>query len=85
MTSPSAPRGPKVSVVVPTLARPAALVRALDQYLATLRTYREQIAAHDPHLNELFVRAQESRQQWQVAHDSEKKQISSPADGVIHV
>lgn len=62
-----------------------ALVRALDQYLATLHTYREQIAGHDPHLNELFVRAQESRLQWQAAHDSEKKQISSPADGVIRV
>lgn len=48
-----------------------ALVRALDDYIATLRTFRERIAAHDPHLNELFARSQELRQQWQVTQDVE--------------
>ena len=46
------------------------LVRALDDYLATLHTLREHIAARDPHLNELFARSRESRQQWQAAQDS---------------
>jgi prephenate dehydrogenase len=41
----------------------------LDEYIASLQTFREAIAAHDPHLNELFARAQEQRQQWQMTHD----------------
>jgi prephenate dehydrogenase len=53
------------------LTNSEALVRALDDYMATLRTFRERIAQHDPHLNELFARSQESRQQWQAARDSE--------------
>ncbi len=52
------------------LTNSEAVVRALDDYIATLRTFREQIAAHDPRLNELFARAQESRQQWQATHDT---------------
>lgn len=48
-----------------------ALLRSLDQYLATLHTFREQIAEQNPRLNELFARSQEARQQWQAAHDIE--------------
>ena len=47
------------------------LVHALDSYLTTLQTFRAQIAARDPDLNELFARAQEARQQWQAAHESD--------------
>ncbi len=49
-----------------------ALVRALDDYLATLHMLREHIAAADPHLNELFARSQEARQQWQATQDTEE-------------
>lgn len=48
-----------------------ALIRALDDYLATLHTFRAYIATRDPHLEDLFVRAQQLRQQWQSAHDPE--------------
>jgi prephenate dehydrogenase len=48
------------------LTNSEALVRVLDEYVASLQTFREAIAAHDPHLNELFARAQEQRQQWQM-------------------
>ena len=53
------------------LTNSEAVVRALDEYIATLRIFREQIAARDPRLNELFSHAQELRQQWQAAHDTE--------------
>jgi prephenate dehydrogenase len=49
-----------------------ALVRALDDYLATLHMLREHIAASDPHLNELFARSQEARQQWQTTYASDE-------------
>lgn len=48
-----------------------ALVRALDDYLATLHTLREHVAARDPHLNELFASSQEARQHWQATQDTE--------------
>jgi prephenate dehydrogenase len=51
------------------LTNSESLVRVLDEYIASLQTFREAIAAHDPHLNELFARAQEQRQQWQMTHD----------------
>lgn len=51
------------------LTNSEALVRALDEYIASLRAFREGVAAHDPHLNELFAHVQEQRQQWQMAHD----------------
>ncbi len=51
------------------LTNSESLVRALDEYIACLQTFREGIAAHDSQLNELFARVQEQRQQWQVAHD----------------
>jgi prephenate dehydrogenase len=47
-----------------------ALVRALDEYIATLRLYREQIARHDVHINELFASAQQARQKWQAEYDA---------------
>ena len=53
------------------LTNSEAVVRALDDYMNTLRTFREQVAARDPHLNELFARAQELRQQWQATHEAE--------------
>lgn len=53
------------------LTNSESLVRALDDYVATLHTFREAIARRDPHLNELFARSQELRQQWQIAHESE--------------
>lgn len=49
-----------------------ALVRTLDDYLTTLHTLREHIAARDPHLNELFASSQEARQHWQATQDTEK-------------
>lgn len=51
------------------LTNSESLVRVLDEYIASLQTFREAIAAHDPHLNELFASAQEQRQQWQMTHD----------------
>jgi prephenate dehydrogenase len=48
-----------------------ALVQALDEYIATLRVYREHIAVHDTNINELFARAQQTRQQWQAEYDTE--------------
>jgi len=48
-----------------------ALLRSLDDYLAMLHTFRDYIAARNPHLEELFVRSQQSRQQWQTTHESE--------------
>ncbi len=53
------------------LTNSEAVVRALDDYMASLRTFREQIATRDPRLNELFAHAQELRQQWQAEHDTE--------------
>lgn len=50
-----------------------ALLRALDSYLASLRAFREQIAARDPHLNELFAHTQQVRQAWQAAHETTLK------------
>lgn len=49
------------------------LVRVLDEYIIALQAFRTGIAAHDPHLNELFARAQEQRQQWQATHDSDTR------------
>ena len=47
------------------LTNSEALVRSLDDYLATLRAFRERIATRDPHLQELFARSQDLRQKWQ--------------------
>lgn len=48
-----------------------ALIRSLDDYLAMLHTFRDYIATRDPHMEELFVRSQQSRQQWQSTYESE--------------
>jgi prephenate dehydrogenase len=48
-----------------------ALVRALDDYLAILHSFRERIAERDPHLNEIFARAQEARQRWQATQEND--------------
>jgi prephenate dehydrogenase len=45
------------------------IVQSLDEYMATLQAYREAIASGDTRLYELFVRAQEARQEWQAAFD----------------
>jgi prephenate dehydrogenase len=45
------------------------LVRVLDEYVASLQAFRAGIVAHDPHLNELFARVQEQRQQWQMGYE----------------
>ena len=47
------------------------LIRTLDEYMVTLRTIREYIASRDPRLEDLFVHAQQARQQWQ-ANQSEE-------------
>ena len=47
-----------------------AVLRALDEYLAALHLFREQIAARDPQLNELFARIQRLRQEWQAGQES---------------
>lgn len=49
------------------LTNSEALVRSLNEYLLALTRLRDRIAAHDPHLNEVFARAQELRLQWQAA------------------
>jgi prephenate dehydrogenase len=51
------------------LTNSEALTRSLDEYIATLTTFRNSVAARDPHLNDLFGRAQQLRQQWQLAQD----------------
>lgn len=48
-----------------------AVVRALDDYLTILHAFREHIAERDPHLNELFARAQEARQHWQTTQEKD--------------
>lgn len=53
------------------LTNSEALVRSLDEYIAMLQVYREQIADHDMHLNQLFAKAQQARQRWQAEHEAE--------------
>lgn len=47
-----------------------ALLRWLDEYSATLRTLRQQIAARDRNLAEEFAKVQQLRLDWQAAHDN---------------
>jgi prephenate dehydrogenase len=47
-----------------------AVVRALDEYLAQLRLFRDYIEAYNPKLEELFMRSQQQRQQWQATQES---------------
>lgn len=47
------------------LTNSEALTRWLNEYIATLTTLRDRIAAHDKNLDETFARAQQLRLQWQ--------------------
>ncbi|MGB8343455.1 MAG: prephenate dehydrogenase [Ktedonobacteraceae bacterium] len=47
-----------------------ALLRWLDDYIATLSTFRQHIAARDRNLAEEFAKVQQLRIEWQTAHDS---------------
>lgn len=47
------------------LSNSEALTRWLDDYIATLHTLRDRIAAHDKDLNETFTNARQLRLQWQ--------------------
>ena len=47
-----------------------ALLRWLDDYIATLSTVRQHIAARDRNLAEEFAKVQQLRIEWQTAHDS---------------
>ncbi len=51
------------------LTNAEALTRWLDEYIRTLSSLRERIAAHDRSLDETFARAQQLRQQWQAVHN----------------
>lgn len=48
-----------------------ALLHSLDEYLAILHTFRDYIATRNPHMEDFFVRSQQSRQQWQATYESE--------------
>jgi prephenate dehydrogenase len=52
------------------LTNSTSLLHALDEYMSTLHTFRDAIANHAPQIEELFVRSQQLRQQWQATHDS---------------
>jgi prephenate dehydrogenase len=47
-----------------------ALTRWLNEYIATLNTLRDQIAAHDRNLDETFARAQQLRLKWQASNNA---------------
>jgi prephenate dehydrogenase len=49
-----------------------AIGRWLDEYIRSLQALRTRIADHDKSLGETFARAQQTRQQWQAAHESER-------------
>lgn len=46
-----------------------AITRSLDDYIATLRSLREQVAARDKAIAETFSKAQQTRLQWQASQD----------------
>ena len=46
-----------------------ALLRWIDDYIATLGTFRQHIAARDRNLAEEFAKVQQLRIEWQTAHD----------------
>ncbi len=48
-----------------------AIVRWLDEYIATLSSMRSRIAEHDKALNETFTAAQQIRLQWQASQEKE--------------
>ncbi|HEX4205395.1 MAG TPA: prephenate dehydrogenase [Ktedonobacteraceae bacterium] len=45
-----------------------AIVRWLDEYIATLNTLRARVAQHDRSINEVFAQAQQTRLKWQELH-----------------
>ncbi len=47
------------------------LVRWLNDYITTLHQLRDQIAAHDPKMDETFAQAQQARLKWQASYDNE--------------
>lgn len=47
------------------------LVRWLNDYITTLHQLRDQIAAHDPKMDETFAQAQQDRLKWQASYDNE--------------
>ena len=49
-----------------------AIARWLDEYITSLQALRTRIVDHDKSLGETFARAQQTRQQWQAAHESER-------------
>jgi prephenate dehydrogenase len=53
------------------LTNSEALVRWLNEYIATIDRLRDQIAAHDASLDETFARAQQDRLKWQASYDIE--------------
>jgi prephenate dehydrogenase len=53
------------------LTNSEALVRWLNDYIATIDRLRDQIAAHDASLDETFARAQQDRLKWQASYDIE--------------
>jgi prephenate dehydrogenase len=50
------------------LTNSAAISRWLNDYINTLSSLRDRIAAHDHELDETFAKAQELRQQWQTSY-----------------
>lgn len=46
-----------------------AITRWLSEYISTLSTLRDRIAAHDKTLDETFARAQQLRQEWQARRE----------------
>jgi prephenate dehydrogenase len=51
------------------LTNSEAIVRWLDDYIATLSAMRDRVAEHDKELGEVFAHAQQVRLQWQASHD----------------
>jgi len=51
------------------LTNSEAITRWLDEYIATLYTMREHIAAHDRSMSETFAKAQQVRLQWQASQN----------------
>ena len=52
------------------LTNSEAIKRWLDEYISTLRSLRDRVAAHDKDLGETFAEAQQARLQWQTTQNS---------------
>jgi prephenate dehydrogenase len=53
------------------LTNSEAITRWLDQYIVALQQVRQRVANHDRSMEDLFVRAQQARQQWYAGQDSQ--------------